>query len=122
MVCKNKWSFEVLVSEDSEKNMFEAAHDFSEKMIRHGIWMECAISRYQGVRGLKRCYVILHCEEEIVGRNAGRKKVETAYGMDEAMRQEAAGKAKKTIAAEMGISLASYYRRRKEYLSARDAD
>ena len=120
MVLENRWSFEVFVDKDSEKGMFEAAQAFNEKMLKHGMWMECAISRYQGTKGLKRCYVVLHREEGIAGRNAGRKKVETAYGMDEAMRQEAAGKGKKAIAAEMGISLASYYRRRKEYLGERD--
>ena len=118
MVKKNRWSFTVFVDEESEENMLEAEFFLNEELLRRGIRMVCSPSRYQGRKGLKRYALTIHLDEEVAGRHAGRKRTETCYGMDEAMALEAAGKDKKSIADEMGISLASYYRRRKEYMES----
>ena len=110
------WAFTVLVDGESEKNMLEAEFFLNEKLSKYGVKMVCSHSRNQGRKGLTRYALTIHLDEETAGRQAGRKKLETAYGMDTALAFEATGRDKKSIAEEMGISLASYYRRRKEYL------
>ena len=115
MITKNSCSFQVLVEKDAEEKMFEAETWFNEKMYKHGIRLTCSPSRNQGRRGVTRYALILSMDQEIIGRHSGRKPPESKITMEEAMRQESDGIDKKTIANNMGVSLATYYRKRKEY-------
>ena len=121
MVRKKMWSFTVFVDEKSEENMLKAEHFLNEELPKYGVRLVCSPSRQQGRKGLRRYALTIRLDGETAGRHAGRKRAETAYGMGEAMAQEAAGKDKKSIAEEMGISLASYYRRRKEHIEKHGA-
>jgi hypothetical protein len=120
MITENNESyrctFQVLVDSQSEISMFEAEKYIYETLASHGIRLSCSPSRNQGRRGLKRYTLIFHVDKETAGRGAGRKEAVARYGMDEAIRQEKAGKEKRVIAEEMGISLATYYRRRKKHM------
>ena len=114
---ENKCSFQVLVDSRSEKDMFEAESFINETLAGQGIRLSCAPSRNQGRRGLIRYSLIFRMDKEIAGRGAGRKEKAACYEMDESIRQEEAGKDKRSIAKEMGISLATYYRRRRKYMT-----
>lgn len=106
----------VYVDKENEGRMLALEEKINGLLLRHGIRVSCSPSRYQGRKGLKRYALAIEVDGDTFGRGAGRKPLKCGMGMEEAMEMEAQGSDKETIAGQMGVSLATYYRKRKKYL------
>ena len=85
---------------------------------RHGVNVSLAPSRKQGKKGYMH-YILQVClNEDIINRKAGRKPIACAITIEEALEMEKTNTDKKLIAAQMGVSLATYYRKRQAYLAS----
>lgn len=111
----NRCTFQVLVDHTDEQEMLEKEAVLNEKLIKHGIMFSCAPSRRQGRKGLARYTISITFDKETITRGAGRKAVECGISMEEAIWLENTGENKAVIAEKMGISLPTYYRKRKKY-------
>ena len=116
MIVGTKYSFPVFLEKDFEQKVLREAEIFNEALSGHGIRLTFAPSRYQGRKGLTGYSAIISIDPEIAGRGAGRKPLSGAISMEEALRLEEQGDEKAVVAEKMGISIATYYRRRKQYL------
>lgn len=106
----------VYVNRENEDRILSGESEMNEILIKNGIRISCSPSRYQDRKGLKRYAVMIEFDGRTLGRGGGRKPLECRVGMDDALRMEKQGTDKKKIAEQMGVSLATYYRRRKNYL------
>jgi len=105
------------VEKEQETKLFYAGNLLNRCLENTDVQISFSPSRYQGRRkGMVR-YVLVVTVTEKEGRCMGRKPVPCAFGMDTALEMERNGESKKEIASRMGISLATYYRKRKEFLS-----
>ena len=116
MVNETRCSFSVLLEKDSERNILLEESNFNNILIKHGVNISFAPSRNQGRKGLTRYSLVITIHPEIAGRGAGRKPIPCAINMEEAIRLEEQGESKASVAEKMGISVATYYRRRKHFL------
>ena len=115
LINEERCTFQVLLEHADEADMLEKAAELNEKMLKHGIMFSFAPSRNQGRKGLTRYTISVIFDKDTISRSAGRKPVECGITMEEAIRLENAGESKAVIAEEMGISLPTYYRKRKKY-------
>ena len=115
LIDDNRCTFQVLVDHTDEQDMLAKEAELNEKLIQHGIMFSCAPSRNQGRKGLTRYTISISFDKETIARGAGRKPVECGITMEEAIRLEKTGEDKAAIAEKMGISLPTYYRKRKKY-------
>lgn len=116
MTGRKRISASVYVDRENEDRILSGESGMNEVLIKNGIRISCSPSRYQDRKGLKRYAVMIEFDGRTLGRGAGRKPLECRVGMDDALRMEKQGTDKKKIAEQMGVSLATYYRRRKNYL------
>ncbi len=109
-------SVSVYVDKENEARMLAGEEKMNVFSLKHGVRVCFSPSRHQGRKGLTKYALTVEFDGEAFGRGAGRKPLECGMGMEEAMRMEAQGSDKETIAGQMGVSLATYYRKRKKYL------
>lgn len=121
MVSKTRCSFQVLLEKETEQRVLNEEAAMNEILMKHGVHLTISPSRNQGRKNLVRYSVIISIDPEAAGRGAGRKPVQCPLTIDEAIQMEKNGISKEAIAKRMGISIASYYRRRKKYLMDDDA-
>lgn len=121
MIRKDKCSFSLLVDRESEQDMFAAEKALNGMLERYGIRVTCSPSRYQGRKGLVRYSFAVRLDRKTAARGAGRKPAASRLSMEEALRLESDGMAKSEIAGHMGVSLATYYRKRKAYLEGSES-
>lgn len=115
LINDKRCMFSVLVDGTDEQDMLKKEAELNEKLMKHGILFSCAPSRNQGREGLTRYTISIIFDNEIIARGAGRKPVKCGITMEEAIRMENTGEDKATIAGKMGVSLPTYYRKRKKY-------
>lgn len=119
MVSDGRCSFQVLLDKSSEKRVLSEELKMNELLSKYGIHITFSPSRNQGRKGLTRYSIVISTNIDAVKRGAGRKPKTAALTMDEATKLEQDGVSKEAIAEMMGISIATYYRRRKLHLSSR---
>ena len=117
MLHGNAYSTSVLIETDHEQKILMEEEALNQLLQKCGVRVSFAVSRYQGRKGLRRYTLRIICDLEAHARHAGRKPGECALDMAEALQMEGRGVDKKQIAALMGVSIATYYRKRKAYLS-----
>ena len=117
LISDNRCSLQVLIEHEDEQDMLRKQAELNEKLLKHGIMFSCAPSRNQGRKGLTRYTLAIVFDKETIARGAGRKPIECCITMEEAIKMEKDGKSKNVIAEKMGISLPTYYRKRKKYLT-----
>ena len=113
MIMENGFSFQVFVDHNTERQILADEVALNAMLSKHGVRISYAPSRNQGKKGLVRYSVIIRMEPDLLKRGAGRKAKDCRITMDEALRKEEEGMAKADIAALMGVSLSTYYRKRK---------
>ena len=118
MLSKNGYSTSVLIETDCEQKVLMEEEALNDVLQKYGIRVFFAGSRYQGWKGLRRYTLRIVFDHETHARGAGRKPRECGMDMEEALCLEEKGMEKKEIAGLMGVSVATYYRKRKAYLSA----
>jgi hypothetical protein len=117
LINEKRCSLQVLIEDKDEQDMLKKEAQLNEVLMKHGIQFSCAPSRNQGRKGLTRYTLSIIFDKETIGRGAGRKPVKCLIPMEEALRMEETGEEKKQIAKKMGVSLPTYYRKRKEFLT-----
>ncbi len=115
LIRDSRCTFQVLMDRAEEQEMLGKEAELNKELMKHGIMFSCAPSRNQGRKGLTRYTISITFDKETIARGAGRKAVECGITIDEAIRLENAGEDKAAIAEKMGISLPTYYRKRKKY-------
>ena len=110
----------VYVGREDEGRMLALEEKMNGLLLKHGIRISCSPSRNQGRKGLRRYALIIEVDGDTSSRGAGRKPAECGMRMAEAMKMEEQGIDKSKIAEQMGVSLATYYRKRKKYLEEMD--
>ena len=116
MLTENSYSLTVILEKDAEKRMMQEERALNGQLQKYGIRLTFGPSRNQGRKAGVRYVLNLAMDPSARTRSAGRKPVCCSITMEEALQMERQGKGKKEIAAEMGISLSSYYRRRSRHL------
>ena len=122
MLTENRYSLTVILEKDAERRMMQEAGALNEQLHRYGIRLTFGPSRNQGNKAGLRYVLHLTMDPSVRARGAGRKPVSGSISMEEALQMEQRGIQKKEIAAQMGISLSSYYRRRCRYLEEHRPD
>lgn len=117
LINEKRCTLQVLIEDKDEQDMLKKEVQLNEVLMKHGIQFSCAPSRNQGRKGLTRYTLSIIFDQETIGRGAGRKPAECVISMEEALQMEEAGEEKKQIAEKMGVSLPTYYRKRKKFLN-----
>ena len=115
LIGDRRCTFQVLVDRADERDMLEKETELNKELMKHGIMFSCAPSRNQERKGLTRYTISITFDKDTIARGAGRKPVECGIAIEEAILLENAGEDKTSIAEKMGISLPTYYRKRKKY-------
>ena len=116
MLTENRYSLTVILEKDAEQRMIKEERALNEQLQRYGIRLTFGPCREQGIKAGLRYVMNLTMDPSNRTRGAGRKPVSGSITMEEAFRMEQQGTGKKEIAAQIGISLSAYYRRRCRYL------
>ena len=116
LVTNDRFSFQALVDKETERRLLKDEALINKVLTKHGIFFSLSPSQNQGVSGYVRYTMSVRFDPEIIGRGAGRKPKDCPIDMEEALRKEASGKSKQEIASQMGISISTYYRKRKRFL------
>ena len=116
LLTDDRFSFQALVDKETERRLFKEEAMIKKVLAKHGIFFSLSPSRNQGVSGYVRYSMAVSFDPEIIGRGAGRKPKDCPIDMEEALQKEASGEDKREIASQMGISISTYYRKRKRFL------
>lgn len=122
LLTDNRFSFQALVDRETEHRLLQEEYRINEALMKHGIRFSISPSRNQGFTGHVRYTMAVTFDREVIGRGAGRKPKECPLDMEEAIQKESSGIGKREIASLMGISLSTYYRRRRRWLAERCND
>ena len=118
MVNERRCSFQVLLEKETEQHILREEAEMNRILMKQGIHLTFSPSRDQGIKHLKRYSVVISIDQDAARRGAGRKPIQCQLTMGDALKMEENGDSKEIIAERMGISIASYYRRRKKYLDS----
>lgn len=116
MLSENSYTLTVILEKDARQRMMQEQEALNEQLRKYGVRLTFGPSRNQGHKAGLRYVLRLSMDPSVRARGAGRRPAACGITMEEALRMEQQGTGKKEIAAKMGISLSSYYRRRSQHL------
>jgi len=83
---------------------------------KYGLQISLAPAKEQGHYGLLHCILQVNFDHDIASRNAGRKPKPGQISIEEALTMKENNSDTNEIIKRMGVSRATYYRRRKAFL------
>ena len=89
-------------------------HQANTALAELGIHLSVGPSRNQDRKNFLTCVLNVHIDHEISSRGAGRHAEDSGYTLEDVEQMIAEGLSPQQIAEKLGMSLATYYRRRKK--------
>ena len=100
----------IYVKHSEETNVMRKLHEMEMELLKLGIHFSVSPNRNQGFKNFLACTLSVTIDREITSRGAGRKPIESGFSLADIETLVSQGNSPEEIAADLGMSRATYYR------------
>ena len=100
----------IYVKRSEETSVMRKLHEMEMALLKMGIHFSVGPNRNQGIKNFLACTLSVTIDRDITSRGAGRKPKESGFSLADIEMLVSKGNSPQKIAADMGMSRATYYR------------
>ena len=106
----DRFSAAIYVKRSEEINVLQKLHEMEMALLKMGIHLSVGPNRKQGIKNFIACTLSVTIDRDITSRGAGRRSKDSGFSLADIEAFSSHGNSPQEIAANIGMSRATYYR------------